>query len=346
MPRIDPTTPQDREELEDCLSTPPPALVEAMGGLGGDIVILGVGGKMGPTLARMARRATDQLGARRRVIAVSRFGSTGLREQLEQHGIETIACDLLDEEAVSQLPDAPNVVCMTGMKFGSSDNPALTWAMNCYLPALVSRRYAKSRIAVFSSGNVYGLVSTDSSGSTEDDSPDPVGEYAITVLGRERIFEYFSSALQIPITLLRLNYATELRYGVLVDLAVQVWKEQPIDVSMGYVNVIWQAEANAMSLASLLHVATPARVLNIAGSEILSVAEVCQQFGRLMNKRVQLTGQARADAFLSNAQRSYELLGPPTVSAEQMIRWTADWIARDGDTLGKPTHFETRDGRY
>jgi len=346
MPSIDSTTPQSIAELEDNLSTPTPDVIDVLQRLDGDIVVLGAGGKMGPTLARMARRASDAAGSKRRVIGVSRFNSAGARQALEDSGVETIACDLLDQESVQRLPDAPLVICMTGLKFGSADNPALTWAMNCYLPALISQRYRTSRIAVFSSGNVYGLVAHDSGGSVESDATNPIGEYAITVLGRERMFEYFSQKLEIPVVSLRLNYATELRYGVLVDLATQVWQEQTIDVSMGYVNVIWQTEANAAALAALAHAATPANVMNIAGLETLAIREVCQQIARLMNKPLRLTGETSSDAFLSNATKSHELVGRPSVSAETMIRWTADWVARGGESLGKPTHFETTDGKY
>jgi nucleoside-diphosphate-sugar epimerase len=346
MNRIDITTPDSVEQLDDQLSTPNEFAVQAMRDLEGDLIILGVGGKMGPTLARMARRASDQAGVNRRVIGVSRFSSPAARQQLEAWGIETIACDLLDQAALQKLPDAPNVVCMTGLKFGASDNPPLTWAMNCYLPALVSQRFRHSRMAAFSSGNVYGMVPADSGGSIETDSPHPIGEYAMTVLGRERIFEYFSRELNVSTALLRLNYATELRYGVLVDLAQQVFAEQPIDVSMGYVNVLWQSEANAMALASLLHTATPARIFNVAGSEILRISDVCQQFAKLMDKPLKLVGDESPCALLNNASASYTDLGHPTITSDQMIRWTADWVARGGDSLGKPTHFESQDGRF
>ncbi|MBP90072.1 MAG: epimerase [Planctomycetaceae bacterium] len=343
---MDATTPDSVEQLDDLLSTPNEYVVRAMSELDGDLIILGVGGKMGPTLARMAKRASDEAGVKRRVLGVSRFSSPATREQLEACGVETVACDLLDQAALKELPDAPNVVCMTGLKFGASADPSLTWAMNCYLPALISQRYRHSRIAAFSSGNVYGTVDVGSGGSVETDSLNPIGEYAITVLGRERMFDYFSRELNVSTALLRLNYATELRYGVLVDLAQQVDAEQPIDLSMSYANVIWQSEANAMALVSLLHTAAPARVFNIAGSEILRVRDVCEQFSKLMTKRVQFVGEESPHAMLNNATASYADLGNPTMTSEQMIRWTADWVARGGESLGKPTHFESRDGRF
>ncbi|MEO8495868.1 MAG: NAD-dependent epimerase/dehydratase family protein [Planctomycetota bacterium] len=334
------------EQLDDLLSTPDERVVQTMRELDGDLIVLGVGGKMGPTLARMAKRASDEAGVARRVIGVSRFSAGDLRKRLGNWGVETIACDLLDEEAVRALPQAPNVVCMAGFKFGATANPSLTWAMNCYLPAVVSRHFRNSRIAAFSSGNVYGTVDVDSGGSLESDPLKPIGEYAMTILGRERIFDHFSRTLGTPLSLLRLNYATELRYGVLVDLAQQVFAGTPIDVTMGHVNVIWQRDANAMALNSLVHTATPPRVLNIAGSETLRVRDVCTELARWMNKEVAFTGDEARDALLNNAQDSYPLLGQPTATSAEMIRWTAEWVMRGGESLGKATHFESRDGNF
>ncbi|MCA9121793.1 MAG: NAD(P)-dependent oxidoreductase [Planctomycetaceae bacterium] len=338
--------PSSADILDDLLSQPDEQVVQTMRDLEGDIIVLGVGGKMGPTLARMARRASDVAGITRRVVGVSRFSSGELRQQLESWGIETIACDLLDEEAVPQLPDAPNVVYMAGFKFGATANPSLTWAMNCYLPAIVCRRYRNSRITAFSSGNIYGTVAVDSGGAIESTPPNPIGEYAITVLGRERMFDHFSRELMVPISLLRLNYATELRYGVLVDLAQQVFSETPIDVTMGYVNVIWQRDANSMALNSLVHTKSPPHVFNIAGADTLCVREVCTQIARRMNKSVTFTGQEAADALLNNARDSYPLLGSPTTTSEEMIRWAADWVMQGGVSLGKATHFESRSGSF
>jgi nucleoside-diphosphate-sugar epimerase len=338
--------PTTLEQLDDWLSTPDARVVQTLSDLDGDIIVLGVGGKMGPTLARMAKRGSDQAGVKRRVIGVSRFSSDESRKQLEAWGIETITSDLLDEDAVQRLPDAPNVVYMAGFKFGATANPSLTWAMNCYLPAIVARRFRDSRIAAFSSGNVYGTVAVDSGGSCENDPLNPIGEYATTILGRERIFDHFSRTLGTPIGLLRLNYATELRYGVLVDLAQQVFAGTPIDVTMGYVNVIWQRDANAMALNSLAHTSTPPRILNIAGSEILRIRDVCMELARRMNKNVTFTGEEARDALLNNAQGSYSLLGQPTTTSEEMIRWTASWVMQGGASLGKATHFESRSGSF
>ncbi len=249
--------PQSVEELELLLSEPSAAVIRLLGDLPGDIVFLGVGGKMGPTMARMARRASDLAGVTRRVIGVSRFSTPGLRQRLESWDIETIACDLLDPDAVNQLPDAPLVISMAGYKFGAAQNPEMTWATNCLAPALICRRFRHSRIVAFSTGNVYGLVPCSSGGSLETDPLQPDGEYAMAAVGRERICAYCSKAFHTPLVLLRLNYATELRYGVLVDLAQRVWQRQAIDVSMSYVNVIWLGDANNMSLLALQHAATP-----------------------------------------------------------------------------------------
>jgi nucleoside-diphosphate-sugar epimerase len=334
------------DELEDMLSKPPERLVSALGTIRGDIMILGVAGKMGPTLARMARRASDAAGVARRVIGVSRFSNHEQRTRLASFGVETIAADLLDEQTVSQLPDAENVVYMAGYKFGAAANPSLTWAMNCYLPALIAKRYQNSRIAAFSSGNVYGAVPIDGGGSCETDPPNPVGEYAMSVLGRERIFEHFSQTRGTPMTILRLNYAVELRYGVLIDLALQVARGEPIDVTMGAVNVIWQGEANAMALESLAYATTPPFVINIAGPEVLRTRALGESLGRLLGKRVEFHGSEAGDALLNNGQKAYPLLGYPHVTADQMLTWTADWVRRGGATLEKPTHFHARDGKF
>jgi len=340
------TSIRDVVELDDLLSEPTDATVRALDELEGDIVILGVAGKMGPTLARMAKRASDGAGVKRRVIGVSRFASAGLELQARDWGIETVRCDLLDRRALAALPEAANVVYMAGMKFGSTGQESLTWAMNSYLPGLVSERYCKSRIAVFSTGNVYGLTPVSQGGSREEEPLNPVGEYAISCLGRERIFEHFSRTAQIPMTILRLNYATELRYGVLVDVAQRVHAGDPITVNMGYLNAIWQGDACAMSLQSLRHASVPPLVLNIAGPELLNVREVAQEFAEKLGRPVRFDGAEASDALLSNAQRAFHLFGSPRVSAAQMLTWIADWVSRGGTTLAKPTHFEERAGRF
>jgi hypothetical protein len=334
------------ELLEDLLSEPTAEVVQTLGRLEGDLVLLGVGGKMGPTLARMARRATDAAGVRRRILGVSRFSSGDLEARLQAQGIDTIRCDLLDPSQLDQLPDAANVIYLAGMKFGATGQEALTWAMNSFLPGMVCQRYRHSRIVAFSTGNVYGLTPVHLGGSLESDPLNPQGEYAISCLGRERVFEHFSRTLDIPMALLRLNYATELRYGVLVDLALRVQGGQAIDLTMGHLNAIWQADANAMALRAFDRVATPPFVLNIAGPETLSVRRVGQQLGQLLGKDVAFTGNEASDAFLSNGQLGHRLFGYPRIGVQQLLHWIADWVQRGGASLGKPTHFEVRDGKF
>lgn len=334
------------EQLEELLSEPSDAAVAAMARMEGDLLLLGVAGKMGPTLARMARRASEHAGVHRRIIGVSRFTSPQAQHDLERHGIETIRCDLTDPEQFAGLPDIPNVIHMAAMKFGAVGNEALTWMMNVHLPAMVCRKFARSRIVAFSTGNVYGLSPVNSGGSLESDTLRPVGEYAMTAVGRERTFEHFSRTLNIPVAMLRLNYATEMRYGVLVDIAQAVWNKQPIDLAMGYLNAIWQADANAMALAAFDHVASPPRVLNVAGPELLSVRSVAEEFGRVMDKLVQFIGHEADDALLSNGQAAHALFGKPRVGAAQLVEWIADWIRKGGPSLGKPTHFESRSGDF
>lgn len=341
-----PDSPASVAALEEALVAPGPIAVEAMRRLEGDLLLLGVGGKMGPTLARLARRASDAAGVSRRILGASRFSSPETRSSLEAAGVETLTCDLLDADSVAALPDVPNVIYMTGLKFGMSENPSLAWAMNCYTPALVARRFRASRLVAFSTGNVYGLTTPASGGSVETDAPQPIGEYAMTTLGRERIFEHFCRTQGTPTALLRLNYATELRYGVLVDLALAVLQGRPIDVTMSHVNVIWLGDANALTLAAFAHVASPAKIINLAGGEILRVRDVCERFGELLGRRPEFTGQESPVALLNNGHAGRRLLGQPSVDADRMIRWTAAWVARGGENLGKPTHFQVRSGKY
>lgn len=338
--------PTDVEALEEQLSRPPEQVVETLQALDGDLVFLGVAGKMGPTMARMARRAFDLAGVRHQVYGVSRFRDPAVRARLEAWGVRTHVADLLDDRAVEALPDAAYVVSMSGFKFGTHTAPELAWATNCCIPVAVCRRYRDSRIVTFSTGNVYGLVPCDSGGSRESDAPRPDGEYAMSALGRERIYEYYSKVQQTPVVILRLNYATELRYGVLVDLAQQIQAGAPVDVTMGAVNVIWLGDANAMTLRALPHAASPARVLNLAGPDLLSTRDVANELAQRMGRPVTFAGRERDEALLSNGQAAYALLGHPQITSAQMIQWTADWIARGGPTLGKPTHFQTRTGQF
>jgi nucleoside-diphosphate-sugar epimerase len=333
-------------QLNERLSRPVPGLIEDLARLPGDIVILGVGGKMGPTLARMARRAANEAGGRRRVIGVSRFSEPGVREELEAAGVETIVCDLLDRAAVARLPDAPNVIFMAGRKFGSTGDEARTWVMNAYVPALVAERYRDARIVVFSSGNVYPLVPVTSGGATEECPPAPIGEYAQSVLARERVFEHFSRVHGTPVVLLRLNYAIDLRYGVLLDIAQRVAARMPIDLTMGHVNVIWQGDANAIALRALTLCESPPKVLNVTGPETISVRWLASEFGARLGIQPILEGHEAETALLSNAARCFRYFGYPTVPLAQMIDWVAHWVRIGGPTLGKPTHFEQREGKF
>jgi nucleoside-diphosphate-sugar epimerase len=365
MPATLPESIADEETLDALLSEPPASLVERMKSIEGDVLILGVAGKMGPTLARMAKRASDlaDLAAPdsrrgRRVIGVARFSDPSQEAALQAHGIETVRADLLDEAALDRLPDAPNVIFMAGRKFGSTGGESLTWAMNVYLPALVCRRYSTSRIVAFSTGNVYGLTPVRSAraagaadtagagGSVETDAPSPVGEYAMSCLGRERMFEHFSATLGVRVSIVRLNYAVEMRYGVIADLARRIAAGETIDVTMGHYNVIWQGDANAMAIASLADAAAPPFVFNLAGPEELSVRATCEELARLMGRTVKFTGREAADALLSNGTRGWTHYGRPRVEASRVIAWVADWVSRGGASLDKPTHFESRDGKF
>jgi nucleoside-diphosphate-sugar epimerase len=337
---------RDVPHLDDLLSIPSDAAIQTLRNLDGDFLILGAAGKMGPSLSRMIRRGLDALGKTARVIAVSRFSSPAAQQDFNNHGVETIKADLLDPTQLATLPEAPNIVYMAGMKFGSTNQEALTWAMNVYLPGMVCQRYRTSRIVAFSSGNIYGLSDVQHGGSLETDPLNPIGDYAMSVLGRERILDHFSRTLSIPISIIRLNYAVEMRYGVLHDLAARVHTRQPIDLSMGHANVIWQGDANAMSIAAFDRASSPPFILNVAGPELLSVLQTADEFGRLLNKQPIFIGQESPTALLSNGQLGHQFYGLPRIPAHQVLTWTADWIMKGGATLNKPTHFEARDGKF
>ena len=334
------------EQLDELLSRPPAYLIDIFAKTPGDVIVLGVAGTMGVSLARMARRASDAAGTKRRLIGVARYSRADQQAELESHGVETIKADLLDQAQLDRLPEAPNVIYMPAMKFGSSGQESLTWAMNTFLAGMCARRYAKSRIVAFSTGNVYGLNPVALGGATENSRLDPRGDYAISCLGRERMFEHFSRVNGTPTALLRLNYSTEMRYGVLVDIAQKVFAGEEIDVSMGVFNAIWQGDANAMSLGCLAHVASPPLVINVVAPEVLSVRRVAETFASLMNKPLKTRGVEAADALFSNGALCHQKFGYPRVPASKMIPWIADWVMRGGVSLGKPTHFETRDGKY
>ena len=333
-------------QLEDVLSEPTPEVCDAMSRMQGDLLLLGVGGKMGPSLARLAKRAADQAGVVRRIIGVARFSSAGLARQLNQAGVETITCDLLEDGAWRKLPDVPNVVYLVGMKFGTTGQEPLTWAMNAYVPALAADRFRNSRIVALSTGNVYPFTPVSSGGPTEDHLTDPVGEYAQSCLGRERMFQHFSGKYGTPVVLIRLNYAIDLRYGVLLDVATKVYRRIPIDLSMGHANVIWQRDANAIVLRAFCLCASPPAVLNVTGPETISIRDVAVRFGRAFGIEPILVGCEKDTALLSNASKCTKLFGPPPVTVEQMIEWTAHWVKIGGRTLNRPTHFEQRDGKF
>jgi dTDP-4-dehydrorhamnose reductase len=334
------------EHLDDLLSEPTPGVVDTLRSIEGDLLILGVGGKMGPTLARMAARASHEAGIKRRVIGVARFSRPELPEWLRRHGVEPLPADLLDAGQLAALPDAANVLVMTALKFGSSGQPGDTWAVNCWLPAAVCERFADSRIVGFSTGNVYPLTPLALGGSVESDLLSPVGEYAASCVGRERLYDYFSRTNDTGISIVRLNYACELRYGVLVDLARQILRGEPIDLSMGAVNVIWQGDASAMTLQAFGHCDSPPFVVNVAGPETLSVRRLCEQLGALLGKAPVFTGAEATEALLSNGQLGHRLFGYPRVSIGQLCEWIAAWLKDGGDVLDKPTKFQVRDGKF
>jgi len=333
-------------ELEDKLSEPTPGVVDAISRLEGDLLILGVGGKIGPSLAQLAVRAIEASGVGRRVVAVSSFSMKGLRKRLESMGVETIQGDLLQPGVLESLPDIPNVIYMVGRKFGSTGAEWLTWATNVHLPALVAQRFKDSRIVAFSSGNVYPLEPVLGGGSTECTPPGPIGEYAMTCLGRERVFEHFARLHGTKILQLRLNYAVELRYGVLVDIALQIWNETPIDLTMGHLNCVWQGYANAVALQGLAVAESPPRILNLTGPELVSIRWAATRLGSLMCKEPHFVGEESGTALLSNAAACHCIFGYPQVSLDTVIEWTAHWVMNDGELLDKPTHFETRDGKF
>jgi nucleoside-diphosphate-sugar epimerase len=336
----------DEPALEEALSRPTPGLAEELAALDGDVMVLGVGGKMGPTLARMARRALDEAGSSRQVYGVARFSQPELRDALEAAGVRTITCDLLDREAVQRLPEAANLIFMAGMKFGSTGAEALTWAMNAFVPALVAERFRGSRTVVFSSGNVYPIAPVLHGGCTESGGVGPVGEYAQSALARERIFEHFSRQFGTPVTTFRLNYAIDLRYGILLDVAESVLAGAPIDLTMGSVNVIWQGDASAMALRCLTVAQSPPLVLNVTGPETVSIRYLAHRFGELFGREPVLVGTEAPTALLSNAARAFALFGYPTVPLDLMIERVAHWAIKGGRTLHKPTHYDVRDGKF
>lgn len=333
-------------ELESRLAEPSESLVRDLASVDGDIMILGAGGKMGPSLARLAMNAIRDGGLAKRVIAVSRFSDEAARVELEEAGVETIACDLLQDGELGKLPDAENIIYMAGNKFGTKGREYFTWAMNAYLPGRVADKYKDSRIVVFSSGNVYPFSPVANGGVDESVPPGPIGEYAQSCLGRERVFEYFSQLNGTPMLIYRLNYAIDMRYGVLLELAKSIQTGKPIDLTMGYANVIWQGDANAMALRSLTKCSNPPSILNITGPETMSIRWAAQELAGRLGSEAVFAGAEADTALLSNASRSHQHFGYPRVSLLQLIDWTAEWIQAGGQTWNKPTHFQERRGDF
>jgi nucleoside-diphosphate-sugar epimerase len=337
-----PKTVTDIAALDELLCRPSRALIDDLNKVDGDIMILGVAGKMGPTLAGLAKAALPD----RRIIGVARFSDTSVKAWLDARGIETIHCDLLDQAAINALPKVTNIVFMAGRKFGAEGDLSLTWAMNAHVPALVAQAFKNSRIVAFSTGCVYPFVPVEGKGSDETMPPDPPGEYAQSCVGRERMFEYFSRQYATPGRLFRLNYAIDMRYGVLHDIATRVLNGKPIDVSLGHVNFIWQGDASSQALRCLAHCDTPTTPINISGHEILAVRDLAQQFGTLLGREPVIVGKEEPMAWLTDTSQATKLFGLPIVDTAQLIAWTADWVARSMPSLGKPTRYEVRDGRY
>ena len=337
----------DVEALETFMSEPTPGLIADLERIDGDIMVLGVGGKMGPTLARMARRAAP----RKRVIGVARFSAPALKGTLERHGVECIECDLLQRRAIERLPNVAdgvrNLVFMAGHKFGAAGNASLTWMMNVGVPMLVADAFRETRTVVFSTACVYPFVAVEGPGANEQTpTTPPAGDYANSCVGRERMFEYASRAYGTPGRMLRLSYAIEMRYGVLYDVASSVFAGTPVDLTMGYADVIWQGDANEQALRLLAHCTVPASPINVTGARHISVRWLAGEFGRRFGRAPLLTGHEAPTAWLEDTTQAQALFGPPRIPIETMLDWVADWVQRGGPSLGKPTHFSTRDGKY
>ena len=332
----------DESGLEDILSEPVEATKKIVAGLAGDIVVLGAGGKMGPTLAMMLKKASPG----RRIYAVSRFSDKAVRSRIEQAQIETIEADLLDESHYRKLPDVENVFYLAGMKFGSTGNQPLTWALNSFVPALVARHYKNARIVAYSTGNVYPLVETTGNGAIEETAPEPIGEYAQSCLGRERMFEYFSQLYKTPVTLVRLNYANEPRYGIIVDLASKILNDEPIDLTMGAVNLIWQRDANDYIIRAISLAMSPPAVLNVTGPDTIPIRTLAEQIGKTLGREPKFASREAASALLSDASYAFSKFGPPQTTVEQMVSMIARWVAAGKKTLNKPTKYGIRDGKF
>lgn len=334
------------EEVDLALSEPSPALIADLGRLSGDIVVLGAAGKIGPSLVELACRGVEAAGTDARVHAVSRFSKPEHADRLSTAGAKIIKADITDERALAALPDAENVIFLVGAKFGTQGNEHHTWATNAYLPGRVAERYARSRIVALSTGNVYPLSPVSSGGSAETDPVGPVGDYAMSCLGRERVLSHFAHLNSTPTALIRLNYAVEMRYGVLVDLATKINTGQPIDLTTGFANVVWQGYCNEVILRSLHHADVPPFVLNLTGPETLSIRRTAHRLAIRLGREADFVGTEAGTALLSDASRCHGLFGYPSLAVDQLIDFTADWVSSGGELLDKPTHFETRDGQF
>lgn len=334
---------------EDILSDylkPSRKLVDDIAKIDGDILILGAGGKMGPAMAKLAQDAVNKARIKKKIVAVSRFSDNSIANHLNNYGIETIKADLLDDDDLEKIPEIPNIIYLVGHKFGTRGNESYTWIMNSYLPGKVAEKFQKSNIVVFSSGNVYPLSPVENGGMTEDQPPSPIGEYAQSCLGRERIFEYFSKKNNTPMLIYRLNYANDVTYGVLSEIARSVKEEKEINLTMGNVNVIWQGDANEIAIRSLLHCSAPPKLLNVTGPEIISVRWLANEFGRILNKSPKFRENEKREVLLNNSAECFKLFGYPNVSLKQMIELIGKWVAEDGITINKPTHFQEREGNF
>ncbi|HEY9189056.1 MAG TPA: NAD(P)-dependent oxidoreductase [Bacteroidota bacterium] len=337
---------ETEEEIENIMTTPSEELIKTLSKIDGDIIVLGCAGKMGPTMTKLAKRAIDEGGLKKRVMGIDRNIAPQFKKDFKKLGIDFFECDMLDKKSFDALPNVENVIYMAGMKFGSSASISLTWALNTYLPTVVAQKYRDSRITVFSSGNIYHLTPVLHGGADENTPPNPFGDYAQSVLGRERMFEYFSIKNNTKVTIARLCYAVDLRYGILLDVAQKVKAKIPIDLTMGSVNVIWQGDANEQILRTLSIASTPATVINITGPETISIRWLAKRFGELMNIKPIFVGEEASTALVFNASKAHGIFGYPKVPLEQIIQWVAYWVLIGGKTLNKPTHFETRDGKF
>lgn len=334
------------QKLDEMLTTPSQALIDDIKRIDGDIMVLGAGGKMGPTLCVLCKNAIREAGIEKRVIAVSRFSDPFATELLKSNGVETISCDLLDKEKLYELPDVENVIYMAGRKFGTDGEEWKTWAMNATLPAFVADKFKKSRIVVFSSGNIYPIVPLSSGGCTEEEHVGPIGEYAMSCLARERAFEYAANTFGTKVFIYRLSFAVDLRYGVLYDMAHNITEGKPISLRTPCLQAIWQGSANEIAIRGLLHASSDVCRMNVSGSELVSIRKAATELGKYLGKEPIFEGEEGTDAYLANTMLCQETFGYPSVPMKTLIRWQAEWILDGGRVLNKPTHFEERKGSY